>query len=188
MPAVAAAVLPVLQHVKRMCLDDKLQDAVLQVQPLSGGLKRMRLDCTALTNLEVLQGSTGMRSGSLLDVLDTCVSVSGKRLIRAWLSQPLCDVDAIMRRQNAVRDILASSELMTTITDGLRGLPDMDRCGHPTMSSSWYKCRSSDACVTAVHRVCARRQCHADPSCNLRLRSNTACVRTSRVWPTGQLR
>jgi DNA mismatch repair ATPase MutS len=88
----------------------------------------MRLDCTALTNLEVLQGATGMRAGSLLDVLDTCVSVSGKRMIRKWLSQPLYDVDAILRRQNAVKAILADSTLMQVITDGLRGLPDMDRC------------------------------------------------------------
>lgn len=134
--AVAAAVLPLLQHLQRMCLDDKLQDAVLQVLPFGGGMQRMRLDCTALTNLEVLQGSTGMRSGSLLEVLDSCVSVSGKRLIRAWLSQPLCDVVAIIRRQHAVQDILANSTLMQVITDGLRGLPDMDRCGSPTSVDS----------------------------------------------------
>lgn len=130
-PAVAAAVLPLLNHVQRMCLRDKLQDSVLQVRPFSARTRTMRLDCTALTNLEVLQGSTGSREGSLLDVLDTCVSVSGKRLIRTWLSQPLCDVAAIMRRQNAVREILGSTDLMQAITEGLGGLPDVDRCaGH----------------------------------------------------------
>lgn len=127
-PAIAAAALPLLRHIQRMHLDDKLQGIVLQVQPFTGGMRRMRLDCTALNNLEVLQGSTGMRSGSLLDVLDTCVSVAGKRLLRAWLSQPLCDVEAIIRRQNAVQQILANSTLMQVITDGLQGLPDMDRC------------------------------------------------------------
>lgn len=129
-PAVAAAVIPLMQHIQRMRLDDKLQDSALHVQPFAGGMRRMRLDCTALTNLEVLQGSTGMLSGSLLDVVDTCVSVSGKRLIRTWLTHPLCDVEAIRRRQNACKQILESSELMQVVTDGLRGLPDMDRCGN----------------------------------------------------------
>jgi DNA mismatch repair ATPase MutS len=80
-----------------------------------------------MTNLEVLRSSAGEHEGSLLEVLDTCMTQGGHRLLRGWLCHPLCDLTQIRRRQDAVQSILSDADLMQCLRDGMQGLPDLDR-------------------------------------------------------------
>ena len=54
------------------------------------------LDSVTLANLDILVNqSTGTTEGSLIERLDYCKTGGGKRLLREWLSAPLCDHNLI---------------------------------------------------------------------------------------------
>ena len=54
------------------------------------------LDSVTLANLDILVNqSTGTAEGSLIERLDYCKTGGGKRLLREWLSAPLCDHNLI---------------------------------------------------------------------------------------------
>lgn len=52
----------------------------------------MTLDAATRRNLELTETLRGEIKGSLLSALDHTVTPMGKRLMRAWVSQPLWDV------------------------------------------------------------------------------------------------
>ena len=88
----------------------------------------MELDLTARQTLELTETLRGKeKKGSLLWVLDKTKTPMGHRMIRAWLEQPLRDLAAINRRQEAVSvlsaDTVAREELILT----LRRIPDLER-------------------------------------------------------------
>jgi len=60
----------------------------------------MTLDAATRRNLELTETLRGATEGSLLGVLDRCVTPMGKRLLRQWVSQPLLDAKGIRRRQD----------------------------------------------------------------------------------------
>eukprot|EP00892_Ulva_mutabilis_P000449 jgi/Ulvmu1/10404/UM061_0088.1 len=126
-PEVAAAVMLLMKHIKRMHLSEQLNPDVLQVSPLVGKARHMRLDGSAISHLEVLRSSSGSTQGSLLDALGTCSTSGGRRLLRGWLCQPLFDVQHIRRRQQVVQELLEHAELMDSVHSGCCCLPDMDR-------------------------------------------------------------
>jgi len=49
----------------------------------------MTLDGEARRNLELTETLRGGTRGSLLEVLDRCVTPMGRRLLRQWVSKPL---------------------------------------------------------------------------------------------------
>lgn len=88
----------------------------------------MVLDSHTRRNLELtrtLRGETG--KGSLVDVLDATITPMGGRLLRAWLRQPLLDVDALNRRLDAVDAFFNSIAMRAEIRDLLKGIADMER-------------------------------------------------------------
>jgi len=92
------------------------------------GERHMELDLTARQTLELTETLRGKeKKGSLLWVLDKTKTPMGHRMIRAWLEQPLRDLSAINRRQDAVAvltgDAVAREELILT----LRRIPDLER-------------------------------------------------------------
>ncbi|MCO5583206.1 hypothetical protein L7F22_037114 [Adiantum nelumboides] len=89
----------------------------------------MVLDSSALENLEVLESShDGSPRGTLLAQLDHCVTAFGRRLLRQWIVRPLLRPDAIVDRQNAVKDIKGlAAEPAAKLRKDLSKLPDMER-------------------------------------------------------------
>ncbi|NLT58828.1 MAG: DNA mismatch repair protein MutS [Clostridiales bacterium] len=88
----------------------------------------MSLDVATRRNLELtgtLQGK-GKR-GALLGVLDVTKSAMGGRLLRAWLEQPLYDVDRIGRRLDAVEELLGSRVLRERLWQQIRDISDLQR-------------------------------------------------------------
>ncbi len=69
----------------------------------------------------------GTEEGSLLKLLNRCVTPFGKRLFRIWLCLPLKEISAINARQDAVQDILSHPTYESTFTEVAKGLPDLER-------------------------------------------------------------
>ena len=88
----------------------------------------MTLDLTARRNLELTKTlRTGERRGTLLWVLDQTRTPMGKRLIRAWIEQPLLSPAQISRRLNAVEELSGDAILRGSLSEQLTGIYDLER-------------------------------------------------------------
>jgi len=88
----------------------------------------MVLDQATRRNLELSESLRGSFSkGSLLDVLDRCITPMGKRLLRTWINKPLLNIDPIKTRQNAVKSFFDQGLLRSDFRAKLKGLADIER-------------------------------------------------------------
>ncbi len=95
---------------------------------LYSGASFMHLDLSTRRNLELLETMrTKEKRGSLLWVLDKTKTAMGKRLIRTWIEQPLLSCAQILRRQNAVEELVDNIALRDGIADQLSGIYDLER-------------------------------------------------------------
>nr|XP_022900437.1 probable DNA mismatch repair protein Msh6 [Onthophagus taurus] len=82
----------------------------------------MVLDSVTIDNLKLLGGK-----GTLQGTLDLCSTPFGKRLLQQWICRPLCNVEIIEKRQEAVSELLNNSELLHNTRGVLKKLPDLER-------------------------------------------------------------
>ena len=88
----------------------------------------MKLDLTARRNLELLETMRNKeKRGSLLGVLDHTKTAMGKRLIRTWIEQPLINPAQIIRRHNAVDELVGDTVLRGDLIGMLTGIYDLER-------------------------------------------------------------
>ncbi len=88
----------------------------------------MALDPATRRNLEITQGTRSANAtGSLLGVLDQTATPMGSRLLRAWLSQPLLEPDAINARLEAVAAFYDNNLSRESVSERLKGLNDLER-------------------------------------------------------------
>ncbi len=88
----------------------------------------MRLDVSTLRNLEIVETMRNReKRGSLLWVLDKTKTSMGKRMLRSWLEQPLLNLPKIVKRHNAVAELLENSSVREDIIEQLSGCQDMER-------------------------------------------------------------
>ena len=88
----------------------------------------MVLDKTTRQNLDLLPSPASQgRNGSLLEVIDTTVTAMGGRLLREWLSQPLCRLEPLQERQDAVANIVEQSNRRARLRDALGAIADLER-------------------------------------------------------------
>ena len=88
----------------------------------------MVLDDTTRQNLDLLPSSTPQgRAGSLLEVIDSTVTAMGGRLLREWLSQPLCRLEPLQERQDAVSNVVQENNMRTHLREALRKISDLER-------------------------------------------------------------
>ncbi|XP_051142535.1 DNA mismatch repair protein MSH3 isoform X2 [Andrographis paniculata] len=72
-------------------------------------IMEMTLSANTLQQLEVLKNnSDGSEQGSLLHCMNHTLTVFGSRLLRHWVSHPLCDRKMVYARFDAVSEILES--------------------------------------------------------------------------------
>ena len=69
----------------------------------------------------------GRREGSLLSVIDETVTPMGARLLAEQLSNPLCVVDAINRRLDAVEELFGDANLCRELREQLQPTYDLQR-------------------------------------------------------------
>ncbi|SDA02255.1 BZ3501_MvSof-1269-A2-R1_C50g00263 [Microbotryum saponariae] len=94
--------------------------------PLSQG-RALVLDGQTLAHIEVLQNSQGGIEGTLLQLLSRCVTPFGKRLFKVWLCAPLREAAAINQRLDAVEDLLAHANFVSTFDSMAKNMPDLER-------------------------------------------------------------
>ncbi len=98
----------------------------------------MVLDESTRRNLELtatLQG--GRKKGSLLGVLDRTLTAMGGRLLRQWIHYPLIDKEQIIRRQDALQELLDDSIGRIDLGAVLDGVYDLERLnGKISMASA----------------------------------------------------
>ncbi len=88
----------------------------------------MVLDQFTRHNLELTQSLRGRKTkGSLLDILDRTVTAMGARLLRAWLNQPLLDINRLNARQDAVEALFSSDALRGELAAELKNIADIER-------------------------------------------------------------
>lgn len=88
----------------------------------------MMLDPATRRNLELTATiRDGSKRGSLLDVLDRTVTPMGARLLRAWIGQPLLDLDHLEARLDAVAALHGSGTARAAVRDALRQVSDLER-------------------------------------------------------------
>ncbi|MDQ1371271.1 MAG: mismatch repair protein MutS [Candidatus Thermoplasmatota archaeon] len=89
---------------------------------------KLILDQTTLRNLEVLRNvRDGRLEGTLVEVLDHALTPMGSRLLKAWVTEPLKDVQSIDRRLDAVGELVSDTLARNDIGSSLKGTRDLER-------------------------------------------------------------
>ena len=102
-------------------------DNIREVQIYSDA-KYMKLDFAARRNLELTETLRNReKRGTLLWVLDKTRTAMGKRLLRAWVEQPLLSPGGITERQNAVACLVSDLALRDELADQMGPIHDMER-------------------------------------------------------------
>lgn len=88
----------------------------------------MSLDISARRNLELTKSMmTGEKKHSLLWVVDKTKTAMGKRMIKSWIERPLMSISKIVKRQNAVSELVDSPIIRDAVRESLTGINDIER-------------------------------------------------------------
>lgn len=88
----------------------------------------MKLDISARRNLELTKSMmTGDKKHSLLWVVDKTKTAMGKRMIKSWIERPLMSIPKIVKRQNAVAQLVDSPMMRDSVREALTGVNDIER-------------------------------------------------------------
>lgn len=88
----------------------------------------LQIDPASLRSLEILRSIRNESSkGTLLDCIDQTLTGMGSRMMRNWLCMPLCDVDAIELRHDAVEEFSQKDRCCSSIRKLLKTTSDIER-------------------------------------------------------------
>ncbi|KAI1459819.1 DNA mismatch repair protein Msh6 [Annulohypoxylon moriforme] len=86
------------------------------------------LDGQTLINLEIFANSSnGSSDGTLFTLLNRCVTPFGKRLFRQWVCHPLCNIQKINERLDAVDMLNADPTTREQLSSQMTRMPDLER-------------------------------------------------------------
>ncbi|XP_050450854.1 probable DNA mismatch repair protein Msh6 [Cataglyphis hispanica] len=81
----------------------------------------MVIDAVTIKNLRLFG------ENSLNSILDRCCTAFGKRLLHEWICRPSCRKDIIMKRQEAVQELVDRIDIIQSARAILSTLPDLER-------------------------------------------------------------
>lgn len=88
----------------------------------------LEIDEASRRSLEITRTIRGdKREGSLLDVLDRCITPMGARYLSESVSAPLLDIAAINERLDAVGELYRNDKITNSIREQLRRIYDLQR-------------------------------------------------------------
>ncbi len=88
----------------------------------------MVVDDQVQRTLELVRSSqTGQRKGTLFHLLDKTMTPMGGRLLRHWILNPLMDSDEIIKRQDAIEELMNNFTLRYKLRELLSNIHDMER-------------------------------------------------------------
>jgi DNA mismatch repair protein MSH6 len=86
------------------------------------------LDGQSLINLEIFSNTAnGGPEGTLFSLLNRCITPFGKRLFRQWVCHPLCNVQKINERLDAVDMLNADRSILQQFSSQMAKMPDLER-------------------------------------------------------------
>jgi DNA mismatch repair protein MutS len=85
------------------------------------------IDPITLKHLEVVIGGEGTPQGSLLHEIDHTVTSMGARLLRAWLLRPLCALERIRDRLDAVEELAFRATDRGKFRETMKPVHDLER-------------------------------------------------------------
>jgi DNA mismatch repair protein MutS len=89
---------------------------------------QMLLDAASRTNLELIRNlKNNTRQGTLIEVLDQCVTAMGSRLLKKRLERPLSLVQPIEERLDQIEALVKDSILRQQIREALSYVYDLER-------------------------------------------------------------
>ncbi len=89
---------------------------------------RLILDMVTIRNLELFQNARdGGARGTLFSVINKTLTPMGKRLLQDWLLKPLVHIETIEERLDAVEAFYRAPNVLDTIRDHLKTIPDIER-------------------------------------------------------------
>jgi DNA mismatch repair protein MutS len=126
--APAGALLRYLQETQAPNSDPRQILAHLQPPTRRAIDRYLTLDATSLRALEIERTMrTGDTAGSLLSVLQRCVSPMGRRQLRQWICFPLRDAESITARQRCVAALVDDRPAANELRDQLGRIQDVPR-------------------------------------------------------------
>ncbi len=88
----------------------------------------LMIDDISCRNLEIMANlRTGSRQGTLLAIIDRCVTAMGGRLLKQWIRYPLIDPKQIQLRLSAVKEVKQHNDIRNRIRDLLKSVYDLER-------------------------------------------------------------
>jgi DNA mismatch repair protein MutS len=88
----------------------------------------MEMDYATRRNLELTSTiRDGKKEGSLLAILDNCLTAMGKRTLRRWIEQPLIDIDNINLRLDAIQELKDNPGLQSRVSKLMAKISDLER-------------------------------------------------------------
>lgn len=100
----------------------------LKTLTTAGERTYMELDHATRRNLELTETIRSKeKKGSLLWVMDKCKTPMGHRRLRAWVERPLVDVEAIIRRQDGVAELVSDTPKREALRTALSQMGDLER-------------------------------------------------------------
>ncbi|KAK9423735.1 putative DNA mismatch repair protein [Seiridium unicorne] len=86
------------------------------------------LDGQTLINLEIFANTAnGGTEGTLFSLLNRCVTPFGKRMFRQWICHPLCNIQKINERLDAVDLLNNNMEMREQFSSNMTRMPDLER-------------------------------------------------------------
>ncbi|MFQ5632096.1 MAG: DNA mismatch repair protein MutS, partial [bacterium] len=85
------------------------------------------LDKATQRNLELVYSLSGVKSGTLISVLDQTQTPMGARLLLKWLIRPLRNVSRITQRHDAVEELIQRKEAREQVVKHLHHVGDLER-------------------------------------------------------------
>src|ERR1043166_4488523 len=85
------------------------------------------IDPITLKHLQLVSGSEGGPQGSLLNEIDRTVTSMGGRMLRAWLLKPLCSLERIRDRLDAVEEPAFRPTDRGRFREALKSVHDIER-------------------------------------------------------------
>lgn len=97
----------------------------LQVYSLD---RYVEIDLASRRNLELTSTlREGRKEGSLFYILDKCQTAMGRRTLRSFIEQPLCDLKVINWRLDAVEELKDNLEMRLNLKEVLGNIYDLER-------------------------------------------------------------
>ena len=129
--------------------------------------RHLHLDRATRRTLELTRTQQdGGREGTLLHVLDRTGTPMGARMLRDWILEPLLEPEPILRRQEAVAELVEQGSVRKGLLEALDGLGDLERLAG-RLSSGRAGARDLDALASALERVPALEEALASCSAPL---------------------